>query len=746
MSSLLLLSLTRVKFLRTYTILLFIKRKKLNRSVPDTYQNHIETRTDNLFGSNVITLRPRGFYIGIALSFFLAIGAPYANMIIRGSYMARDFTTPGAIAIFLLLVGPINALLKWTKTPIRSATLFFVILTFFINRYLLSQDWDVYSPGFIFMSFTVMLTFINLLRVFSGRDSLTLNRAELILVYIMLLIVSALCTMGFSEQFLPMITALFYFATPENKWQEQLFPFLIEKEIMVNDGNGNSGFYEGVTPPDGIPWESWIEPFFWWSIFFFALYVCMVSISVILRRQWTERERLSYPLTQVALDIVREEDPNSIWNGFLKNRIMWYGASIPIVIGSLNALHRYDPAFPIINLLWFLPFFGQQVLQIGISFAMIGFSYFINTNIAAGIWFFHLFSKFQKEILFLIGMKSEQKISYGVSQMPLMAYQGVGALITMVLIGFWIGRNHYLSVFKKAIGIAPNVEDRDEIISYRAAVMGCLGGIVVMSFWLWIMGTKAWVALIFVLTAIIIFIGITRIVSEAGLAAVRTPMIAPDLLTLGLGSSLIGTGGIWNFSLAYIWASDVRVFVMANCANGLKLIEEMPLNLRRMVFGAIMLALFVGAMGSIWMIFNMAYQHGGINLNSWFFKSAPAVAYKFAQRNIESTGIYWTGWGFFAGGGLTMLLMTIARQRFYWWPVHPIGFPIGGNYLMEKVWFSIFCAWFIKLVLMRYGGANLFKKSQKFFLGLIAGQFMCSGVWLVLDYFTGKIGNVIFDI
>ena len=93
-----------------------------------------------------------------------------------------------------------------------------------------------------------------------------------------------------------------------------------------------------------------------------------------------------------------------------------------------------------------------------------------------------------------------------------------------------------------------------------------------------------------------------------------------------------------------------------------------------------------------------------------------------------------------------MLLMTIARQRFYWWPVHPIGFPIGGNYLMEKVWFSIFCAWFIKLVLMRYGGANLFKKSQKFFLGLIAGQFMCSGVWLVLDYFTGKIGNVIFDI
>ena len=167
--------------------------------------------------------------------------------------------------------------------------------------------------------------------------------------------------------------------------------------------------------------------------------------------------------------------------------------------------------------------------------------------------------------------------------------------------------------------------------------------------------------------------------------------------------------------MAYIWAADVRVFVMANCSNGLKLIEEMPVKLRRIVFGSIVIALFIGAMGSIWMIFNMAYQHGGINLNSWFFKSAPAVAYKFAQRNLDANNqVYWTGWSFFDGGGAAMLLMTIARQRISWWPIHPIGFPVGGNYLMEKVWFSIFLAWGIKIVLMRYGGANVFKKVKNF--------------------------------
>ena len=135
------------------------------------------------------------------------------------------------------------------------------------------------------------------------------------------------------------------------------------------------------------------------------------------------------------------------------------------------------------------------------------------------------------------------------------------------------------------------------------------------------MGTPGWIAILFVLMALLIFLGVTRIVAEAGLAAVRSPMIAPDLVIMGLGTNLVGQAGVWNLSLAYMWAADVRVFVMANCLNGLKLIEEMEPQLRRQVFAAIVLALFIGALGSFWMIFHLAYQHGGINLNSWFFKS-----------------------------------------------------------------------------------------------------------------------------
>ena len=246
----------------------------MKRLVPDIYNNYLRGRAENIFSGEETNLRPRCFYIGISLSFFLAIGAPYANMIIRGSYMARDFTTHGAIGIFLLLVGPINALLKWSRTPLRALILFLNIYMFIVIRYIIDSNLDMYSPGLIFTTFFSLLVLSNLLSVLFGKASLFLNRAELILVYIMLLIVSALCTMGFSEQFLPMITAIFYFATPENKWQERLFPFQQQNKILVNDGDGNKGFYEGLTPPDTIPWSSWTEPLILWGIFFLA-YTCV---------------------------------------------------------------------------------------------------------------------------------------------------------------------------------------------------------------------------------------------------------------------------------------------------------------------------------------------------------------------------------------------------------------------------------------------------------------------------------------
>jgi len=91
-----------------------------------------------------------------------------------------------------------------------------------------------------------------------------------------------------------------------------------------------------------------------------------------------------------------------------------------------------------------------------------------------------------------------------------------------------------------------------------------------------------------------------------------------------------------------------------------------------------------------------------------------------------------------------MALLMLARQILVWWSLHPIGYPIRAVWLMERLWFSIFLAWLLKLLVMKYGGPKLFRRSRPFFLGLILGQFSIAGFWLIIDFFTGMTDNVVF--
>jgi hypothetical protein len=717
----------------------------MKRVVPSAYAAFLHNRLNPTGQQTQTGLSWRGFWTGTFLSFFLAIGAPYASMVMHASFMALDFNTPGAIFLFLILIGGLNVIYKLASRRVSTAA---VLCAFAVGGFLFwywpINDLDPHSPSVVFNVFLVLSAVLNLPLTIRG-SSLALNRSELVLVYVMLLIVSALCTMGLSYQLMPILTALFYYASPENKWEEKLFPHLPKHNIMVDDGDENRSFYEGIESTGGsIPYDAWVEPLLWWGVFLLGLYTCMVCAAVILRRQWMERERLPYPLMQVGQAMIDGEEEGRLSNRLFRDPVMWMGAAIPLFIGSLRAFSRYHVGIPFMNLNWAMPF---PMVRAFVNFALIGFSYFINTQVAAGIWVFYLLAKIERSLLLLTGMSSVQRITYGVSDLPFMAYQGVGALLAMVFVGLWIGRQHLGAVVATALGRSSGIDDSDETLSYRSAVAGFFGGLLTMTVWLWLMGTKAWVAFLFVVLALLIFVGITRLVCEAGLAAVRAPMTAPDLTMMGLGSQLVGSSGVLDLSLAYIWSADIRVFIMAMCANGLKLIEAMDLRSRKTVFWAIVLAIFIGAIGSCWTVFHIAYEQGGINVGNWFFKGSPAVVYDQALRNLEKpTGVYWRGIWFLLGGGGAMGLMMWIRHRFLWWPLHPIGLPIGGNYMMERVWFNVFLAWLVKRLILRFGGATTYHQSQNFFLGLIVGEALCNGLWLVIDYFTGKLGNVIFVI
>ncbi|MDE0041514.1 MAG: hypothetical protein OXT74_05730, partial [Candidatus Poribacteria bacterium] len=147
----------------------------------------------------------RAVTVGIVGSLVVGVGTTYNIMVVHGSYMAIDFSTAAAIFVFF-------------------------VLTFIVNA----------GVGRV-------------------NSRFALNGGELRAVYMMLVVACAIPTMGYSAQLLPIITAPFYYATPENSWAELIQPH-IKPWLTPQSDLGITYFYEGLPSWEArIPWEIWIK-------------------------------------------------------------------------------------------------------------------------------------------------------------------------------------------------------------------------------------------------------------------------------------------------------------------------------------------------------------------------------------------------------------------------------------------------------------------------------------------------------
>jgi len=690
---------------------------------------------------------PKAFLIGGFFSFFLAIGSPYSNMVIRGSSMSLDFSTPGALFLFFFLTGVLNVVLRAARKP-APALIFLafaaVPYTIRIVRGEGDPNFSFFSPGMIFSSFLVVLALANFAATLFHR-CLALNRRELLVVYVMTIVASAIPEMGQAEELLPIIAGAFYYATPENEWADLFHPY-VQDWMVVQDAEAIKQFFEGAPKGQPVPWSAWSEPLLYWVPFLIIVSFVMICLMVIVRRQWMERERLIYPLVQTPLEMVKEDPRGGLFNPFFKNSVMWAGFILPVIVSSINALHSYYNFIPGLQIVSSIPLFRRTVYLIfRLSFPMIGLSYLINLDIAFSLWFFNIVANTQKGILGILGIANTEQLGiYGAARTPSLAHQGMGALVVLVVLGIWVGRGHFKEVLRKAFRGDPEVDDGNEIMSYRAAVLGAFGGMVFLTVWIWQSGLALWAAMVFVPLAFLIFLGLTRVVAESGVGEAVASSIASSVLVSAVGSTTLGPLGMTGIAFTYVWCADIRSFAMASAANGLKLCDEMGRR-KRPLFWAMIATVILALIGAIWMIMRMSYAHGGINLNSWFFRGNVQAPFNYITYYLKNPStVNWWGWLHTVIGGGVMVVLILARQHFLWWPLHPIGYPIGCVWIMDQVWFSIFLAWLVKAVALKYGGPKLYGTLRPFFLGMILGQFVIAGTWLIIDYFTGMTDNSVF--
>tara|TARA_B100001115_G_scaffold182645_1_gene179409 strand:+ start:18 stop:1844 length:1827 start_codon:yes stop_codon:yes gene_type:complete len=603
---------------------------------------------------------------------------------------------------------------------------------------------DFSTAGAIFLFFVFIFfvhTFLGLL-----HPRLAFHRQELAVVYIMGIVGCAIPTMGLTEYLLPIISGAVYYASPENEWNELIHPY-IRTWLIPQDYEAVKYFYEGAPRNYALPWTVWLKPLVAWVPLVLSIYFSMICISVVLRKQWIERERLAFPLVQVPMAMIEDGDRPSIIKPFFKSTLMWIGFALPFIVGSLRALHNYYNFIPDVNLQTSIPLFrNTTALQIVLSFPMLGFSYFVNLEIAFAIWFFNLLARVQEGIFGILGIASTQKLYYAGS-FPVLAHQGMGAMLVLAIFGLWTAKPHLKDVWRKAIKNDPSVDDSDEMLSYRTAVLGLLISNMFVCGWLWLAGMAWWVLPIYLTSMYLLFIAVTRVVAEGGIAAARAPLIASDFVTSGLGNTVLGPNTLTALGFTFVWAADIRTFVLASCANGLKLADDTLGRHKRSLFGAIALSILISMGTSIVTVLYLSYEYGGINLNGWFFgpTGGPVYPFNFISKHLnDPQGPNVIGWISTLSGGTVMGLLMLARQHFLWWPLHPLGFAVSTISMTNYISFSVFLAWLIKSLILRYGGPTLFQRARPFFLGLILGQFAVAGFWLIVDFFTGMTDNNIY--
>ncbi len=616
----------------------------------------------------------RAIIIGLICSVIIGIGEPVTVLHIHGSPMCADYSTGAAVFLFFILVFGINLLFKKI------------------------------SPR------------------------LYLKGPELITVYIMMIIACAIPSWGFTMNLIGLLAGIYYYATPVNQWSKIVHPYL-PKHLFPQNKEAIWYVYEGIPKGMKIPWGAWIKPLSNWFLFIIVFYFLSICLMVMLRKQWVEKEKLTYPLVEVPKEMVREKNP------IYKSKVMWMGFLLPFIIYSMKGLHILFPLLPGPTLYSSFPIFNRCFsIRLSIYFEVIGLAFFMSTDVLLSVWLFAFLYILETGFFNRIGFDIGPTLPFSDPAHQAVAFQSFGALIVLALTSLWIARKHLKEFYLKAIGKLKGEDE--EILSPKVTFFGFIFSFLFVIWWIWKTGLGIIPSIYFTIITILIFLGLTRIIAQAGLAYYRAPLIPACSTLYTFGSNYLGQSGLISLGLTFSWATDIRTLVMASTANGLKLSTLFKINTRRL-FWAIMGAIIATLISSAWCTLLLGYKFGGINLTSWQFSGLANFSIKWVTNFLKHPITFGKAqMGFTIIGAILMLLFILARNYILWWPISPVGLAIGVPHPVFYTWFSVFIAWIIKAFIMKYGGTIVYNKAKEFFLGMVIGSFVTAGIWIIISFFT----------
>lgn len=591
----------------------------------------------------------------------------------------------------------------------------------------------------LFAGVTFILFIVTLLNLLVRRVSraAALNQPELMVLYSLLAMSSVVAGVGHMGFFTPFLTAAFYYATPVNGWKS--FWYLLPHQIGPRDPEVLKGFYNGQSTfftPHIM--AAWAMPLISWSAFFLVLMWTTLCMAAILRKRWADDEHLAFPVVALPIELTAEGAP------ILRSKLMWAGFAVPCFFHSLNSLHSLFPTLP------FLPFNSVHDLVVdyhlslpmngaGTIFYMlhpvgVGFGYLIGTDASFSLWFFYVLKKLVDVLAVSYALRDPTGswMGDGNNQFPCWMYQSWGAWLTLGVAALWVGRKQFAEYFGRALRGDPSGIDRSEAMSARTAVFGALAGFFALCGFVWMWGGSWWLPVVFIGIYLLLMVTLSRIRAETAFVSIELCWVDPQSMI----SETIGSANLSHLDMAHTsalsWFNlDYRAATMPNQLECIVAVDRVGGRLKPLV-GAMMLGAALAIVVALIWDLQLYYVHGAAtgNVNPWRVTTMGCAPWRLlanALRNPKVGDPHVLPMAAF-GAAMTLALSAL-RARFVGFPLNPAAYAMNITFATDFFWCDMFVAWLIKILILRYGGRNLYRAALPFFLGLILGDFVSGSAW-----------------
>jgi hypothetical protein len=326
------------------------------------------------------------------------------------------------------------------------------------------------------------------------------------------------------------------------------------------------------------------------------------------------------------------------------------------------------------------------------------------------------------------------------STFPAPYYQGGGTVLALGAWALWTGRRHLARSWRTTFARRSGPRELDEPLAYRWIFLGFLLSFGFLIYFCWLAGARLIVGLVLVTIVVAYYVMWARLRAETGLGFLPFPLGAEDFIVVPFGSAVLRPGeavvliGLrWTYFPGFGESFEVCT---GNALESLKIADAARMPSRPLL--AAMLAGFVFSVAiGIYVVLTGMYHYGFFNIRAstsgWLGSQLGYVGERIYGMVANPSKFDLDGTMGIGVGAVVAILLGVLRLRFWWWPLHPIGYLAANCWGMHWFWMPLFVGWVWKTLTIRYGGLRLYRRTMPLAIGLIVGDMVSSGLWVAVN-------------